>query len=144
VKGAHLPGTRKHFTAAEFLKRRNKRQSFRIITILLLLLISQATAHSLYLVRESGFHSGEDSIHGFLGCCNVQPWRWRQHEPPKRWYQTTTLNFATIQTTKNSDLYFLLWISLTRVSRGYVDTVAVRYFVKEILIWWHRVKWDKT
>jgi len=30
--------------------------------------------------------------------CSVmlQPWRWRQHGPPKRWYPTTTVMLLTL------------------------------------------------
>jgi len=52
-----------------------------------------------------GFHGRENSSRGLLGCDAVLlcygriSWRWRQHEPPKRWYPTTTPHGVTTQKT---------------------------------------------
>jgi len=62
-----------------------------------------------------GFHGDEKWNCGLLGCCVVwcggwipkfrktalQPWRWRQHGPSKRWHLTTTLHGVTTKKTTN-------------------------------------------
>jgi len=40
-------------------------------------------------VRAASIFRTEDAGSTVL---NLQPWRWRQHRPPKRWFPTTTLH----------------------------------------------------
>jgi len=76
-----------------------------------------------------GFHCGEDSSRGPLGCdavlcCGRIPkfrrsmltpssgWSWRQHGIPKRWYPTTKLHGVTTQRTST-------WMFITVLTRAY-------------------------